>query len=335
MIKFFKKYKYFIILPLLLVLSVKLGIFSYEDNKINKQFDYETTEIMISQKSDVYEPFKKLIPHFIVYKAYVNFKPIEFVRLGLDASSQYFVPYYALEKSDAVIGYGVLHDIDFEDWYSREYNRPSYAFDCGISESPRDDTTPLCHFASECLGTDECILPWLKSSKKIHTFPEKLKELNLEKKPIYVRFDTGAEAVPHIMDDILANSDYITGISFVIHCDDGKTTALMEKLLPEIEKNFILVARHTHPCHKLKFQVPKTRHYFGMGMSLSYVNRNLVDSYHIKLNQDTNDFDYDGSLLFLIRSDIMLYHYIPYVLKTSMNDFVYEIKHIFKKNNFK
>lgn len=336
-INFFKKYKYIVIILLFVVLAVKLGIFLYEENKRDAEVDIKTTELFKSKGlADVYEPYKKLIPHFIIYEAYANFKPLKFVRMALDESSQYYVPYYALEKSDALIGYGIWHDIDFEDYFSREYNRHSYAFDCGIEESPEEDISPLCHFEPECLGTDECVLEELTSTQKVHQFPEKLKQLKIEKIPIYVRFDTGAERVPHILDDVLAHSDYITGFSFVIHCDDAKSTVLLEKILSEIEKDFILVARYTHHNHKIAaFQVPKTKQYFGMGMSLTYVNRKLVDAYHIKLNQDTNDIDYDGSLCYLTRSDVLLYRYIPYVIKTTFNDFVYEIKHIFDKNNFK
>lgn len=319
----------FLIILLLLILSGTIGFYSYEDNKKNAEIEFRTLEKLDDK---VYFPFLKLIPHFIVYKAFVDHKPLKFIRLGLDASSHYFVPYYALEKSEAVIGYGIWQDIEFENTFSEKYNKPSYAFDCGISKSPKKNMSPLCHFEPECLGTDKCVLPWQTSTKKVHTFPEKLKQLNLEKKPIYVRFDTGAESIPHILDDVLANSDYITGMNIVVHCDDGKTTVLVEKILSDIEKNFILVSRNTHHGHGLKFQVPNTKHYFGMGMSLTYVNRNLVDSYHIKLNQDSNDFEYDGTPYSLIRSDILLYKYIPYVVKTSINDFVYELKHLFKKN---
>lgn len=332
MIKILKKYKYPVII-LIIICLILFGVFSYLNKKNDEQIEARALKALEKEESsEIYEAYKKLIPHFIIYEAYVNGKPLEFIRLGMDSafridgSSQYYVPYYALEKSEAVIGYGIWWDITFEDLFSRMYERPSYAFDCAIEESPDKNTHPLCHFEPECIGTDKCILPWLTSTGKIHNFSSKLKQLNLEKKPIYIRFDTGAEGVPHIFDDILANSDYITGLNFVIHCDDKEKTILIEKLLSQIEKNFILIARHTHYKHGALFEVPNTKGYYGQGISLTYINRNLVDSYHIKLNQDTFDFKYDGSLCYVIHTDIPLYKYIPYVIKTSINDVIYEIK---------
>lgn len=331
----FKKKKYLIILFLLIIFLASFGLFLYSDKKNNAQIERETLQNLRENADEsIYEPYKKLIPHFIIYEAFVNHKPLDFIRLGFDFGSQYYVPYYALEKSDAVIGYGIWYDISFEDYFSQKYEKPSYAFDCGIDDYPYKGTHPLCHFDSECIGTDKCVLPWLKSTKKVHKFSEKLKQLNLEKKPIYIRFDTGAEGVPNIFDDILANSEYITGMDIVIHCDDREKTILIEKLLAQIEKDFIPVARHTHHCHGTKFRMPNTKHYFALGMSLSYVNRKLVDNYRIKLNQDTDNFEYDGSLCYQIRSDILLYKYIPYVVKTTVKDLVTKTKQRFQKNNF-
>ena len=217
------------------------------------------------------------------------------------------------------------------------YNKPSYAYDCGLPNGiPFYSVNSLCTFETECLGTDKYIV-WdeMASSRKIHLFLDKIKAVGIADKNLYIRFDTGAEVENGILDDILSHSDYITGISIVVHCDDKKAIEQIDKLLSEIEKDFILVARCNHAWHLMWehsiFKITNTDDYFAKGVSLTYINKRLVDSYHIKPNQNTFDFDYDGDSDYIINSDVLLYRYIPYVVKSSVKDFYEQTKRKFEK----
>jgi len=109
-----------------------------------------------------------------------------------------------------------------------------------------------------------------------------------------------------------------------------KAIEQIDKLLSEIEKDFILVARCNHAWHLMWehsiFKITNTDDYFAKGVSLTYINKRLVDSYHIKPNQSTFDFDYDGDSDYIINSDVLLYRYIPYVVKSSVKDFYEQTK---------
>ena len=325
--------KKFIILLLVFLISISLVIFYYWDKKHTNNLDVSYYSDTIDLPPKFYYNFKKLLPHFIIYQAYADGEPLRFIRLGMDRSSYYFAPYYAFEKADALIGYGVFFDITFEDDFSNIYNKPSYGFDCGIPIGYVRPKNPKCIFENECIGTDDFILPGQKSSKKIHSFNTKLKQLNLVNKPIYLRFDTGVELVPGIFDEILENADYITGINLVIHYNHASDYEGLDELMTKIEKNFVLVSRFTHSCHSNKFKVTYTKGFLGQGMSLSYINKNLLDFYYIKPNQNSYNINFDGSPYHLIHSDILLYRFIPYVIKTSIREFAEQIKRKFVYGN--
>lgn len=277
----------------------------------------------------IYYNYKKLIPHFIVYQAYADGQPLKFVRLGVDKTSQYFLPYLALEKSAAMVSYGICCNISVEEAYSKMYGKKSWGFDCGVPSV--DVSNPLTTFVSECLNTDKYMIDDQISSKHLHRFPDKMKELHLDDKPIFIKFNTGAEVEPGIFDDILAKPENITGFDIVIHCDDAEGTLQIEKFLSQIEKDFILVARYIHMNHNKKFEIPNTRYYFGQGVCLTYINKDLVDYYYIKPNQDTNNFEYDGSIYYILPSDVLLYRYPFYVAKSTIKDFFEQIYRKTKK----
>ncbi len=260
--------------------------------------------------------YRKLLPHFIMYNATANKKPLKFFKLGWIESTVYIVPYHALEKSEALIGYGILDDISFEERYSKLFNKPSYAFDCGTESISINE--PKCTFQSECIGTDEYVLPQLTSSKKIHSFSKKLKELGLENKPIYIKMDI-AGAEPFVIDEILKHSKNITGISIVVHCDESSQIPLVVEMLKKFDKDFVLVIRQTHYLHQklhpVYMHLPNTKKQFGRAMSLTYINKNIIDSYHIRLNQNSSSLKWDGNQEYLTESDILLYKYIPYLIK--------------------
>lgn len=234
--------------------------------------------------------YRKLIPHFLLYDAKVNGVSLKFVKLGKSKYGTYIIPAYAIQKADAVIGYGIEDDISFEEQTSDIYNKSSYGYDCGVKSIPIKNKK--CHFKSECIGTDKYILTWENqtSSKHLHPFGKNITKLGLNGKKYFIKMDiAGAEY--DVMDDVLKNSNDITGIALVIHMPTVDKILLADKMLEKIEKNFILVERFSHPNPFLKLKnanlsYPETRGTFFENITLSYINKNLVDKYNISWNQN-------------------------------------------------
>ena len=225
-----------------------------------------------------------LLPELLLYNAYIDGKPLKLVQF--DGASTYKVVLQAIEKSDALIGYGIGWTCDFEDIFKEMYSKPVYAFDCGVSE--KDNPCKKCSFESECIATDKYIVKGQTSSEKIHLFGDKLKELNLENKKIYLKMDI-AGAEKEVMPDILRYSDNITAISIVLHITTSKEIMESLELLKALNKDFVLVSR-SNISHNKGDKTDKYMKYIdGMDVYyvtvLSYVNKNIVDKYSLKLMQ--------------------------------------------------
>lgn len=261
-----------------------------------------------SRKSCYSRIYQRIVPHLLIYDATVNGKPLEFVKLGKSEYGTYIVPEYALQMSDAVIGYGIEDDISFEEQYSNKYDKNSYGYDCGVEGISIKNKK--CHFKSECIGTDTFVLEWQKqkSSKKIHSFAKNISKLGLNNKKYFVKMDiAGAEY--DVIDDILKNSKNITGISIVIHMPTVDTILMADDLLKKIEKNFILVERYSHPNPFLKIKdanlyCPGTKGIFYENITLAYINKNLVDKYKVSKNQNNLTRRPEGSYDKMLYSDI-------------------------------
>lgn len=288
----------------------------------------------IGSKDSVYDGFtnpsscyariyKKIIPHFLIYDAKVNGVPLKFIKLGKSKYGTYVIPEYALQKSDAVIGYGIEDDIGFEEQTSDIYNTNAYGYDCGIKNIYIKNKK--CHFKNECIGTDKYILvnKHQTSSKQLHSFGANIAKLGLNKKKYFVKMDiAGAEY--NVMDDILKNSNNITGIAIVIHMPTADKILLANQMLSKIEKNFILVERFSHPNPFLKLKnanlsYPTTKGTFFENITLSYINKTLVDKYNISWNQNNLTRIPKNEQKQMMYSDIKL----PVVIKKKLKSFSY------------
>jgi len=91
----------------------------------------------------------------------------------------------------------------------------------------------------------------------------------------------GAEYV--VIDDILKNSNNITGIIIEIHNRNGKNSKKVIKLLSSLESSFVLVHVHGNNCccgcKTNEFPIPCV-------IELTYINKNLISSYHISNNKN-------------------------------------------------
>ncbi len=230
---------------------------------------------------------ESFVNHLKVYDAYDKSGSIKFTRLGNDNDGGYVLPEIALEKADVLMGYGVADDISFEEKFSELYKKPSYGFDCGVSQIEiRND---MCHFISECISSDTFLYGNQQSSGKVSSFAQQLQKLDLKNKKIFVKMDIeGAEY--EALPEILTYSKMITGIALEIHSTNK--TRDIEKvitLLSAIEKDFILV--HVHGNNRVihsfnhTFLLDNVNGVVPTIVELTYINKSLVKNYQISTNQ--------------------------------------------------
>ena len=285
-----KKFIYSLILIVVLFsVAVLVNYFNYKNYQkellkdvsvcsVSNDDYYDAEKGIINCYTKMYE---LAVPHLLVNKAFSNKRPLALEFL----LPSYMCPKIALEKSDALMGYGVFRDIDAEIMYSNSYDKPSYAFDCGISDFKI--TNKLCHFESSCIGTDEFILKEENqiSSGKIHTFGQKLKELGLEDKKVFIKMDiAGAEA--KVLPDILKYSDNITGMSICFHFKSANQIYKNIEVIKKLKENFVLVARADHSYRRInKKKCKYVNNSFAEMVVLSFVNKNLINKYYIDWNQ--------------------------------------------------
>lgn len=233
--------------------------------------------------------FELLLPKMLIHNAWIDGVEIDLVKLDhtsrVDSAN-------ALHKAENLIGYGVFQEVMYEVEYSRLFNRYSYAFDCGITDFDTGDN--LCKFSSECIASDNFLIANQLSSGKVHTLEQKLKELDLWDKKVFVKMDV-AEADTIALPEIIKNSDKITGFNIGLHVRTPK--ALIEKmsLLDEINEKFVLVARNTLFLSNSKCgRIIYSKYYKGMindgVFYLSFVNKDMLDKYEISNIQDTDKY---------------------------------------------
>jgi len=218
---------------------------------------------------------KRIKKRLLVYDAIIGNNTLEFIRLGKENDGGYVVPKVALETADALMGYGIDNDISFERDFSKRFNKSSYGFDCGVKSIDTGDSN--CHFINECIGTSNYLYKNQVSSGRISTYSEQIRNLKLSNKKIFIKMDIeGAEYI--VMNDILKHSKNITGIFIEIHYSNKKKIL---KLLSSLNKNFILLHIHgNNCCCKLTNEFP-----IPIVSELTYINKNLVNSYKISKNQ--------------------------------------------------
>lgn len=324
-----KKFLVFII-----VISILLSLFVISDFLIyfvKQKYNMNNRAYCYQNNTDkcYTSTFELLLPKILINEVYI--KGLEHDLIKLEMASR-IDSAYALWRSDALIGYGVYTNAHYEEEYSKLFNRYSYAYDCGI---PYFNTkTPLCKFGSECIASDDFLIFDQVSSKKVHSLSEKIKELNLENKKVFIKMDI-AEADIVGIPEILKNSKNITGFSLALHIKKPKDIIDRLPLLDEINKDFVLVARNSiYFDSNIGFFRPKTKYYKGIICDkifyLSYINKNIIDSYKISMQQNTDKYYKKKSVIRLMSAKQIPYNDISYVVTITE-----KVKEYFKKHQRK
>lgn len=229
-----------------------------------------------------YVQFTKIVSFLVVYEAVNDHKPLEMVRWGSPHDGGYVIPKILLEKSDVMFGYGIGNDICFESSFSKKYGKESFCFDGGVKNI--ETGSEKCHFFSECIGNDKHLYEDQKSSGKFSSYSEHIKRHKLENKKIFLKMDIeGAEF--DVFDDILKHSNSITGIVLEIHFMDDDNIKKTEKLLNELNKDFLLVHVHGNNLCEYTFSARNLKNRASRAIELTYINRNIVDEYKVSNNQ--------------------------------------------------
>ncbi len=218
-----------------------------------------------------------------VYSVYDSKGLIEPKRLGRNNDGGYVFPAKAAEVADILMGYGIADDPSFEEDFSRQYNKPSFGFDCGVAAVKSD--SPLFKFTPQCIASDEFVYKGQQSNKNTASFEQQVKDIGAENKKIFIKMDIeGAEY--QALDEILRSPKNITGIVLEIHFLDYPSTLEAIKLLEKLKKDFILTHVHgnnfvNHLCYTSLFalgSIPPV-------LELSYINKNLVTKAEVAASQ--------------------------------------------------
>lgn len=212
-----------------------------------------------------------------------NNKPLTITRHGSKFDGGYAVPEQAFQAADVLMGYGIADDISFEEKFSDIYKKPSFGFDCGVTNI--NIKNKLCQFVPQCIVSDKTIYSTQESSGNISSYSDHLKMLNLENKKVFLKMDIeGAEY--EALKDILCNSKNITGIVVEIHIWDKNLLKDAIATLGAINKDFVLV--HVHAIKYCGTQYKKTSNIYGVisnQIELSYINKNMLSSYKLAKSQ--------------------------------------------------
>ncbi len=235
------------------------------------------------------EFLEKFVNSLRVYDAYDKDGVIKLVRMGRDGDGGYVIPEKSLEQAQVLIGYGVKNDISFEEQFSDRYNKSSYGFDCSTKHI--EIKNKLTSFIPECISSNNFIPPELSQIIKnpnagnVTSFTQEMQTYDFNNKKIFIKMDIeGAEykALP----EILQYSKNITGIALELHFQRyaGQFEQAMN-LLKSLEKDFILVHLHGNNCATYFFSTNNSSGDIPKILELSYINKNLVESYKISENQ--------------------------------------------------
>lgn len=275
-------------LALLVFLS---GVFVYAFKQEKNKSKIEFCNKFPSKSGCYKSAFDLMAPKLLVYKIKTSKNEGNII---LERNFSRIVPKILFDESDVLLGYGISKDIEFEQNYSLFFNKPSYGFDCGV-ESIKINA-PNCKFKSECIGTDKFIKTNLGqiSSKKIHSFDDKIKELKLENKKIFVKLSFSLDGEYEVLEDILKHSNQITGINIALQINDTKKIQTAIKMLELLDKDFVLVSRNASTIHKNdkdKFgsyiNSSTYNGYLGYNLFfLTFANKNILNDYSISLNQN-------------------------------------------------
>jgi len=240
-----------------------------------KDLNNEFTGVINDPESCYCKMYTRILPRLLVYKVKHNNKELEFIR---PSRGTYIVPTIMLEKADAFISYGKTDNIDFEYVISELYKKNLYLYDCNLREI--NQKNKYLFFKNEYIELNNY-------SSRINTFGEILKELKLENKKIFLKMDI-KEADLDKIQDIVKYHENLTGMSFMVRFYDSDNIIKYEKLLREIEKNFILIVRNELPDKKYCNCNYKNQN-LALTISLTYINKEYADEKYIPFKQSYNE----------------------------------------------
>ena len=238
--------------------------------------------------------FQLLLPEILVYDVKYKEKALNINRV----TDFYLLSDKIIADSDAILSWGIGEDIDFEKYISENFSVPIYAFDCGITDNEikkyyNEINSTSINIQRECIGSDKYIGYNNKnkqtSSGKVHTFGQKLKELNLEDKKVSLKL--GIPEVYRYIDDILKYKDNILSISMGANLYSPLFVSDLVEVANKLEnRGFVLVSRHhTKNIEDMKkINIKYFNSMTDVRISLVYVNKNILDSYYMPLDQRNN-----------------------------------------------
>lgn len=211
-----------------------------------------------------------------VYQAFDQHGPLSLCRMGRAHDGGYVVPSLAMTHASAVMGYGICDDISFEESASRIYEKPSYGFD-GTCPKPKIHHR-LCHFIPNN------IVPSGMDQDAATSFDHQIKKLQLRDSQLFIKMDIEGNEYS-VMADILRHASQITGIVLEIHFMQEDQVPLALSLLEAIDRHFLLVHVHGNNYCLKSFTSTYAAGSIPCVLELSYVNRNLVQSYTVAADQ--------------------------------------------------
>ena len=317
-----KNLKIFAVISILFLIIILLVFFLYSffylneikksKKNIQKCYFQDTTIYSINEvfrpgNDGCYEKMLQLLyPKLLVHKVKYKNKPSDII----NPDSIFFVDKSALENSDAILSYGIgnMDENTFEIKMIKRTRKPIYAFDCGLTYNELKTYNKLAdnlHFIDECIGTDKYLMYKQNSSGKIHTLGQKLEELNLINKKVYIKFGIPE---PHLyVDDILKYKDNITGISIALDFWSPKYIIDSINILSKLEKDFIIVScyyfyiydsyfynnlfKENHEdCYdyNIEGKMLNNFNFLHHPVSITLINKNLTEKDSIYWNQQNN-----------------------------------------------
>lgn len=282
-----KKFFYFFITFLFVVLLCFISVFVayfHRQNENKSMISYCSK----NNTDDCYtRMFEILLPKMLVNKVWIDGAEINLI--SIDWSSR-VDSVYALKKSDALMGYGVQDEVCFENSYSNMFNKTSYTFDCGLATFDTGDDRVK--FYSECIASDKFLIENQLSTGNVHTLEQKLKQLNLWDKKVFVKMDV-AEADVVALPEIINNADKITGFNIALHIRNSNAITERLPILDLINEKFVLVSRNSlYVDDNFRDKLINSKYYKGTItdgiMYLSYINKDLVDKYEVSNIQNSD-----------------------------------------------
>lgn len=166
----------------------------------------------------------------------------------------------------AIFGYGVGHDVSFENQLSERWEVPAYVFDHTIDTVPPLGTNTR-YFKEGITGKDE--------TDELKTFSNHLKKLVGHEGNVLLKIDVeGAEW------DVLEHEDFSRVTYLVIEYHDLEMdTAKKTKLIDKIDEMFDLVHIHGVNCHNQPIFALDRVTMVARYIECTYIRKGLVETY--------------------------------------------------------